>query len=88
MKLISTLFDSAFLLATSKAFFETSIAVTFACDKFAFKAIGIHPVPVPMSKMVMSDGFWVMGEFKIHSTNSSVSGLGIKVFSLTSNRKP
>ena len=53
MKLIVTLFNAAFLLATSNACSETSIAETFACGKFAFNVIGIQPVPVPMSKMVM-----------------------------------
>ena len=53
MKLIVTLFNAAFLLATSNACSETSMAETFACGTFDFKEIGIQPDPVPMSKMVM-----------------------------------
>ena len=59
MKLISTLFDIAFLLATSYACSETSIAETFACGKFAFNEIGIQPVPVPISKIFkLEAGSW------------------------------
>ena len=76
-----------------------SIAVIETFGRFLAKEIGMHPVPVPMSKI---ENFSTL-EFctfaplclctfvtslTIHSTNSSVSDLGINVFFVTLKGKP
>ncbi|CAI8317714.1 MAG: Uncharacterised protein [Flavobacterium sp. SCGC AAA160-P02] len=68
---------------------------------FFFKEIGIHPVPVPISKivsfllielliLVKLDSVFLDFEISeiIHSTSSSVSGLGIKTVLFTRKGRP
>ena len=103
IKLISTEFKVAFSFAIFKASEEISIAEIVAFGRCFFNEIGIQPVPVPMSNIeidsstglaLTSKDFitFLLSNFVtsliIQSTNSSVSGLGIKVFLSTKNGKP
>ena len=71
---------SAFSLACTIA--KSDISTVETCT-LLFKAIviGIQPEPVPISKMDLPSGL----SLSIQSTNSSVSGRGIKTCSLTEN---
>ena len=72
----------AFFFAISIAFLETSMPVPYDCLRLLSKLIKIHPVPVPISKIVI---FFLKNVLSIASTSSSVSGLGISVSLLTIN---
>ena len=75
----------AFCLATVNASSERSMAITRQLGRASFKLTAMAPVPVPTSTTVKG----VSGlAFKQRSTNSSVSGLGIKVCSLTIKECP
>ena len=85
-KLISVPFKKAFSVAVSKASFDTSNACIDQLLRDFFKAIGIQPEPVPISKTLKGS---LRGVFcKIQSTNSSVSGRGIRTFELTFREVP
>ena len=52
---IFVLFSLAFVIATSKASWEISIAVILLLGNIFFKVIGIHPLPVPISNIGFQD---------------------------------
>ena len=73
---------SKFLFATASAAVDVSVATTFAFGFSLAYAAAIAPLPVPASATVR--GFWnrLLNSLAI-STNSSVSGLGIKTSLVT-----
>ncbi len=75
----------AFSWATAKASSEISTATTSQSGLAFAREIAMAPLPVPMSKIRKSAPIF---SCKIKSTNSSVSGLGIKTRSSTTNSKP
>ena len=89
---IFTLFKAALFLAIFKALTEISIAETVAVGSFLAKEIGMQPDPVPISRICSDFDVLLLCSFaaskRIHSTNSSVSGLGISVFSSTKKGNP
>ena len=72
----------AFFFANLIALFEISIAMPLELFNSLNKLTIIHPVPVPISSIVI---FFFLKIVTSFSTSSSVSGLGIKVFLFTKN---
>ena len=70
----------AFSFAKSNADTEMSLARTSQEGRSFFREMAIAPLPVPISKTEQSSTLF---SDKIRSTNSSVSGLGIKTRSST-----
>ena len=81
-----TLLFVAFVLATFKASFETSTAKICAFGKNLANEIAMQPLPVPISRMLISLLFLL--SLIIQSTSSSVSGRGINTELFTSKFNP
>ena len=88
---ISVPFFSAFCFEISSAFFEISTAVTSASLKKCFTETAIHPLPVHISKTLISAQSMPCISFIIStafSTRVSVSCLGISTSFETLNSNP
>ena len=71
----------AFLVATSRALFDMSIAVTWVFNSL-LKAMAIQPLPVPTS-IILGVIFLNLMSFRVSSTKPSVSKRGISTLSST-----
>ena len=79
------LFNTLFSFATSNALEDISTLSTIESMSILFKVIDIHPLPDPISKILgfLSPIFFTNSI--VRYTKSSVSLLGINVFSSTLN---